>query len=92
MNEQFPSVLLERAVSEFAKLRQENGFNDEAPCLNMVFMGQPGTGKHSVAELTGKIFAELGVLRDGRVRRYRREDLSVPGYAAESQLYRTEGR
>lgn len=73
-------------LSEFAKLRQENGFNDEAPCLNMVFMGQPGTGKHSVAELTGKIFAELGVLRDGRVRRYRREDLSVPGYAAESQL------
>ena len=73
-------------LSEFARLRQANGFNDRTPCLNMAFMGQPGTGKHTVAELVGRVFAEQGVLADGRVHRYRREDLCMAGYAAEEQL------
>ena len=73
-------------LSEFAKMRQENGFKDSMPCLNMVFMGQPGTGKHSVAETVGRMFAGLGVLADGQVHRFRREDLTAAGYAAEGQL------
>lgn len=73
-------------LSEFARLRQANGFSDKLPCLNMVFMGEPGTGKHTVAEFVGRMFAGLGVLSNGTVHRFRREDLTAPGYAAEEQL------
>ncbi len=73
-------------LSEFAKLRQANGFNDKLPVLNMVFMGQPGTGKHTVAEQVGSMFAGLQVLANGQVHRYRRENLTLPGSLVEEKL------
>ncbi|MCQ4874981.1 MULTISPECIES: AAA family ATPase [Odoribacteraceae] len=75
-------------LAEFVKMRQENGFSDKLPLMNMVFMGNPGTGKHTVAEITGKIFYHLGVLANGKVHQYRREDFTRPGYTMEEQLIR----
>ena len=75
-------------LAEFVKMRQENGFNDKLPVLNMILMGNPGTGKHLVTEITGEMFYRLGVLSNGKVHRYKREDFTRPGVAAEEQLIR----
>lgn len=75
-------------LAEFVKMRQENGFNDKLPVLNMILMGNPGTGKHLVTEITGEMFYRLGVLSNGKVHRYKREDFTRPGVIAEEQLIR----
>lgn len=75
-------------LAEFVKMRQENGFNDKLPVLNMILMGNPGTGKHTVAGIVGKVLYHLGVLANGKVHPYKREDFTRPGYTVEEQLIR----
>lgn len=60
---------------KFTVLRNEQGLTSEFPPQHMVFTGNPGTGKTTVADLMGEIYASLGLLSVGQVIRVERKDL-----------------
>lgn len=45
-----------------------------SPCLHMQFIGNPGTGKTTVARIVGKLLKEEGVLRNGNFFEYTGRD------------------
>ena len=46
--------------------RQKGSFEEEMPYMNMVFFGNPGTGKTTIAKLTAKYMKAMGVLPTDR--------------------------
>ncbi len=70
---------------KYQKTRKSLGFhmNDEMS-LNMIFTGNPGTGKTSLARLLAKIYFELGVLPSERFIEADRSQL-VGGYIGQSE-------
>jgi hypothetical protein len=75
-----------RTLTNYLKLerrRGEAGLSDTAMSLHMVFTGNPGTGKTTVARIIGKIFAAMGVLKKGHLIETDRSGL-VAGYAGQT--------
>lgn len=55
--------------------RQELGLKASQQSLHMVFKGNPGTGKTTVARILAKLFQEMGVLSKGHLIEVERGDL-----------------
>ena len=57
------------------KKREENGLKSGKQSLHMMFKGNPGTGKTTVARLVGKLFLKMNVLSKGHLIEAERADL-----------------
>ncbi|ALC81142.1 MULTISPECIES: stage V sporulation protein K [Bacillus] len=57
------------------KKREEQGLKAGKQALHMMFKGNPGTGKTTVARLVGKLFFEMNVLTKGHLIEAERADL-----------------
>ena len=63
------------ATCYIAQLRKKEGLKYDVPSPHLVFIGNPGTGKTTVALFMGKLFKEVGLLEKGHVVHARKSDL-----------------
>ena len=64
-----------------ARIRQ--GKTEQKPNLHMVFEGDPGTGKTTVARMVGELYRSMGLLRKGNVVEVSGKDL-IAGFVGQT--------
>ncbi|AKG35075.1 AAA family ATPase [Paenibacillus durus] len=63
------------ALLQVAQMRSEVGLASGGQAYHMVFKGNPGTGKTTVARIVAKLFQRMGVLTKGHLIEVERADL-----------------
>ena len=72
------------------KMRQEHNLPVPPMSLHLVFMGNPGTGKTTVARLLARIYHAIGVLSKGQLVEGDRSGL-VAGFVGQTAIKTSEG-
>lgn len=67
------------------KIREERGLKVPVISKHLVFLGNPGTGKTTVARLVAKLYKQLGVITKGQLVEVDRSGL-VAGYVGQTAL------